>query len=97
MGNVSKITCKGFNWENDLSKFNEDFIKNYNENSDDGYFLEVDIEHPKTLWGSHKDLPFFLERKKLENRGQRKICHSHKRFKTGTKSSINTKRCAQSN
>ena len=28
--------------------------------------LEVDIEYPKTLLGSHKDLPFLPERKKLE-------------------------------
>ena len=30
-----------------LSKFNESFIKGYNENSDRGYFLEVDVEYPK--------------------------------------------------
>ena len=54
-------------WHNDyLSDFNKDFIKNYNKNSDVGYFLEVDIEYPKTLWGSHKELPFLPERKKLE-------------------------------
>ena len=35
-------------------------------NSDKGYFLEVDIEYPKTLWGSHKDLTFLPERRKLE-------------------------------
>ena len=40
----------GLMWYNDyLSNFNEDFIKNYNENSDKGYFLEVDVEYPKTL------------------------------------------------
>ena len=27
----------------DLSQFNEDFIKTYNEESDEGYFLEVDV------------------------------------------------------
>ena len=31
-----------------------------------GYFLEVDIEYPKQLFGSHEELPFLLERKKLE-------------------------------
>ena len=59
-----QVNC--FKWENDLSRFNEDFIKNYNENSDVGYFLEVDVEYPKKLFGSHKDLPFLPERKKLE-------------------------------
>ena len=65
MGNVSKIV-NGFKWEDDLSRFNEKFIKSYNENSNKGYFLEVDVECPKKLFGSHKDLPFLPERKKLE-------------------------------
>ena len=51
-----KLPVNGFMWYNDhLSDFNEDFIKNYNENSDERYFLEVDIEHPNQLWSSHKD------------------------------------------
>ena len=62
-----KLPVNGFMWYNDhLSDFNEEFIKNYNENSDEGYFLEVDIEYPKQLWRSHKDLPFLPERRKLE-------------------------------
>ena len=61
-----KLPVNGFKWEDDLSRFNEDFIKNYNENSDVGYFLEVDVEYPKKLFSSHKDLPFLPERKKLE-------------------------------
>ena len=44
-----KLPVNGFKWENDLSRFNKNFIKNYNENSDVGYFLEVDIEYPKQL------------------------------------------------
>ena len=31
----------------ELSKFNEDFIKNYDENSNKGYFLEVNIDYLK--------------------------------------------------
>ena len=61
-----KLPVNGFKWENDLSRFNENFIKNYNENSDVGYFLEVDIEYPKQLWDSHKNLPFLPEGRKLE-------------------------------
>ena len=49
-----KLPVNGFKWENDLLRFNERFIKNCNENSDIGYFLEVDVECPKTLFGSHK-------------------------------------------
>ena len=61
-----KLPVNGFKWEDDLSRFNERFIKSYNENSNKGYFLEVDVEYPKKLFGSHKDLPFLPERKKLE-------------------------------
>ena len=43
-----KFPVNGFEWVNHLSIFNENFIKNYDENSDVGYFLEVDIEYPKT-------------------------------------------------
>ena len=61
-----KLPVNGFIWYNDhLSDFNADFIKNYNENSDEGYFL-VDIEYPKQLWSSRKDLPFLPERRKVE-------------------------------
>ena len=61
-----KLPANGFKLENDLSRFNENLIKNYNENSDVGYFLEADIEYLKQLWSSHKDLPFLPERKKIE-------------------------------
>ena len=60
-----KLPVNGFKWENNLSKFNEDFIKNYDENSDIGYFLEVVIEYPKQLFGSHNELPFLPERRKF--------------------------------
>ena len=50
--------------EKKLSEFNEDFIKRYDEDSNTGYFLEADIDYPKTLFDGHKDLSFLLEKKK---------------------------------
>ena len=64
---IQKLPVNGFKWVKNLSKLNERFIKDYNENSDRGYFLEIDAEYPKNLLNSHKDLPYLSERKKLEN------------------------------
>ena len=41
-----KLPVDGFKWKKNISKFNEDFIKNYDEDSDEGYILEVDVEYP---------------------------------------------------
>ena len=63
-----KLPVNGFKWvkQKKLSKFNEDFIKKYDEDCNKGYFLEVDIDYPKELFNFHKDLPFLPERKKVE-------------------------------
>ena len=51
-----KLPVKGFKWikQKKLSKFNEDFIKNYDEYSNKVYFLEVDIDYPKELFTRKK-------------------------------------------
>ena len=64
-----KLPVNGFRWVYNVSGFNERFIKNYNENSDIGYFLEVDVENPKKLFGSHKDLPFYQIQKNQKKQG----------------------------
>ena len=38
-----KLPVNNFEWIEDTSQFNEDFIKNSNEESVEGYFLEVDV------------------------------------------------------
>ena len=70
-----KLPVNDFKWikKEELSKFNEDFIKNYDENGNIGYFLEVDIDYPKELFNLHKDLPFLPERKKV-NKCEKLIC-----------------------
>ena len=65
-----KLPVNGFKWENDLSRFNEDFIKKCNENSDIGYFFEVYVEYPKKYLVLIKNYRFYLiekNSKKLKN------------------------------
>ena len=56
-----------------VSKFDEDFIKNYDEDSNKGYILEVwveyhlHVEYQKDLHNLHSDLPFLPERMKIKN------------------------------
>ena len=41
-----KLPINGFKWlhSNKVNEINEDFIKNYNENDNKGYILEVDVD-----------------------------------------------------
>ena len=57
----------------DVSKFEEKFIKNYDENSDKGYILEVDVEYPENIRMLHSDLPFLPERIKI-NKCTKLVC-----------------------
>ena len=68
---TQKLPVNNCEWIEDTSQFNdEDFIKNYNEERNEGYFLEVDIQYPEKLYELYNYLPFLSERmkfKKLEN------------------------------
>ena len=44
-----KLPVNNFEWVKDTFQFNEDFVKNYNEESDERYFLAVDAQHPENL------------------------------------------------
>ena len=61
-----KFRVNYFEWIEDTSQFNEDFIKSYNEESHEGYFLEDDVQYPETLHELHNYSPFLPERKKIE-------------------------------
>ena len=61
-----ELPVNGFKWKKNVSKFDEDFIKNYDEDSNKGYILEVDVEYPKDLHNLHSDLPFLSRRMKIE-------------------------------
>ena len=61
-----KLPGNNFKWVEDTSRINEEFIKNYNENSNKGYILEVDVKYPKKLHDLHSDLPFLPRRMKID-------------------------------
>ena len=68
-----KLPVNSFKWL-DSNKINEDFIKNYNENNDKGYILEVDVKYPKRLHELHSDLPFLSERMEV-NKCKKLVCN----------------------
>ena len=53
-----KLPIDSFKWNDNLEIFTSEFTKNYNEDSDTGYLLEVDTQYPKKLHEKHRDLPF---------------------------------------
>ena len=74
------------------SKYNEKFIKNYDEDRDRGYILEEDFEYPKNLHDLHSDLPFLPERiriskcnKLVSSLYDKNKCCTHNNTKTSTK------------
>ena len=70
-----KLPVINFKWKKNMSKFTKEFIKNYDEDSDKGYILEVDVGYskveskgryyPEYLHDLHSDLPFSPERMKI--------------------------------
>ena len=59
-----KLLVNGFKWI-DNNEINEEFIKNYNENNNKGYILEVDVRYLERLHELHSDLPFLPERMEI--------------------------------
>ena len=60
-----KLPVNNFERIKDTFQFNEDFIKGYNEESNEGYFFEVDAQYRENVHEIHNDLPFLPERMKI--------------------------------
>ena len=68
----------------DTSQFNEDFIKSYDEESDKGNFLEIDVHYNEKLHEFNNELLFLPEKMKnvkvenavstLQNKPEYVIC-----------------------
>ena len=57
-----KLPVNNFEWMED----NQDFLKNYNEERGEGYFLKVDLQYAEKINEPHNDLPFLPEIMKIE-------------------------------
>ena len=55
-----KVSSNNFEWIEDTFQFNKDFIENYNEESDEGCFLEV-VQHLEKLHELHMIYLFYLK------------------------------------
>ena len=74
-----KLPVYGFKWVKyiNLNKKHDKlkkFVKNYGEESNKGYILEVDVEYPKSLHNLHRDLPFLAERMRI-NKCHKLVCN----------------------
>ena len=63
---MCNVTKDAFNRVKETSQFNEYFVKSYNEDSDEGYFLEVDGQYPEKLNDLRNYSPFLTERMNIE-------------------------------
>ena len=63
-----------------MSKFTKEFIKSYNEDSDKGYILEVDVNYPENSHYLHSNLPFSPERMKID-KCKKLVCNLYNKEK----------------
>ena len=66
-----KLPVNCFKWVEELSKFDERFIKDYDENSNKRYV----VEYPKMLFNLHSDLSFLPKRNKIKE--CKLVCKTH--------------------
>ena len=58
---LHRLLLGGFKWVEETSQFHEDFLKNSDDDSDEGYFTESDVQYPRKLQKLLNGLPFCLK------------------------------------
>ena len=96
---IKKLPVGSFKWVKNVSRIDEEFIKNDDENSDIGYFLKADLEYPKELQDLHSDLRYLPEKMRINKHDKlvctlydKKIRCTHKKHKTSIKSRLKTEK-----
>ena len=68
---MQSLPYGGFRWVEDLN--DSQFFWNIPEDSEIGYFLEVDLDYPENLHDKHNDLPFCPESRAAPSSKQKKL------------------------
>ena len=68
------LPVDGLKWKKNKSKFTQNFIQYYNDDSNKGYVSEIDVSYPKRLQKSDSDLSFTPERMKID-KCQKLVCN----------------------
>ena len=96
-----KVPVNDLKWIAETLQFNKDFIKRYNDDSDEGDNFEAGVHYPDNIHRLHNNLPFLPERIKIgqveilvPNLHDKKVCCTDKKLKTSIKSWINTEKSA---
>ena len=63
---LQELPVNKFECIEETSQFKENFIKNYDKESDGRYFLDVVVQHPEKLHELDNDLPLLPGRKKVK-------------------------------
>ena len=56
-----KLPVYNFKWVEIISEFDNNIVKKYIEESDEGHFLEIDFQYSENLQNFHNDLTFLPE------------------------------------
>ena len=73
MNRQCKLPVNGFGWVKDILSIDKKLktfiklMKNYDEDSDIGYILELDFKYPNNFHDLHRHLPFVPERMKINS------------------------------
>ena len=53
-----KLPLGGFKWVEQTPQCIKNLIKGYNDDRDEGYYLEIDVQYPENLHNFDNDLSF---------------------------------------
>ena len=93
---LQSLPVNNFEWIEDNSQFNKNFIKNYKEESDERHFHKTGIQYSGNIHEFYNDLLFITGTMKIEKveglvtnlHDKNWICFSYNKFKASIKSQI---------